>query len=68
MDMASEQQGPPAIYGGATMSSQAPPGSNSAPSNQTPGHPSFRRFVEGLRISYTVSMTDVWQTACIKSL
>jgi hypothetical protein len=61
MDMA-EQQGPAAMYSGATMSSQAPPGSNSAPSSQTPGHPSFRRFVISWKVCsyYRESVTDFW--------
>jgi hypothetical protein len=29
----------------ATMTGTPPQGSNAAPNNQTPGHPSFRRFV-----------------------
>ena len=28
-----------------TMSGQPPQGSNAAPNSQTPGHPSFRRYV-----------------------
>ena len=61
MAMASTER--PNGYGGATMSANAPANSSQAPANQTPGHPSFRRFVEDLRMvprstSLTRSLTD----------
>jgi hypothetical protein len=53
MDMAmasSEPAAQPRPNGYAGPSSNAPQGSNPMPNNQTPGHPSFRRCVERLRM------------------
>ena len=49
MAMASSEQAPrPNGYAGP--SSNAPAGSNPMPSSQTPGHPSFRRYVDSWRV------------------
>lgn len=41
----SELNARPHGFSAPTMSANAPQGSNAAPNSQTPGHPSFRRFV-----------------------